>query len=421
MDSKDNMPKCILEKENIKLRKQLANAESSVQALQKELLEMKKGVASKQEDSLTVESDSSVSRATYRGIIDTSPIGHALFDKDYVVVKVNDALCQLTGYPREELIGRELMDFIPDDTKQYFDSELATLVENSQLTLETHITRKDGTSIHVSIHCNILYNSDKQVIGYSDFITDISERKKSLILAGEVQKNLLPQNNPPKRGLDIAGRTVPCDETGGDYFDYIWKRATFDHSCGIVVGDISGHGVDAALLMTSARAFLRMRAEQPGTIDDIIRDMNQHLCQDVFGTGRFMTLFYLDFDITNKSLSWVRAGHDPAILYTPEADTFDELRGDGIPLGVTTDMRHEAMNMDGLSTGQIIAIGTDGIWEAHNTEGKMFGKERLKGIIRENANQSAERILNAVYETLEEFTLGQKPSDDITLVIVKIE
>ncbi|MBW2428482.1 MAG: serine/threonine-protein phosphatase [Deltaproteobacteria bacterium] len=249
----------------------------------------------------------------------------------------------------------------------------------------------------------------------------MTEHKKALALAGEVQKSLLPQDKPRVQGLDIAGRNVSCDEIGGDYYDFLWRRDSKKGPFSVVVGDISGHGVDSALLMTTARAFLRMRASQPGTISEIITAMNRHLTQDTLETGRFMTLFYLTIDPQTKRLDWVRAGHDPALIYDPILDEFDELKGNGVALGVNEGFDYEENHRNGLANGQVIAVGTDGIWEAVNREGEMFGKERLRKVIRSNAGAGAGDILSAVYDELNQFTLGQKSEDDITLVIIKVD
>jgi sigma-B regulation protein RsbU (phosphoserine phosphatase) len=172
--------------------------------------------------------------------------------------------------------------------------------------------------------------------------------------------------------------------------------------------------------MTSARAFLRMRASQPGTMSDIISAMNSHLAQDVLESGRFMTLFYMTIDPGNDRIEWVRAGHDPALLYDPTEDKFEELKGDGIALGVSAAFTYEENLKTGLKEGQIIAIGTDGIWEASDKYGKMFGKDRFRDIIRQHAQANADDILNAVYGELSQFTKGMKSEDDITLVIIKM-
>ena len=120
-------------------------------------------------------------------------------------------------------------------------------------------------------------------------------------------------------------------------------------------------------------------------------------------------------------MDWVRAGHDPALVYDPRRDEFEELMGNGIALGVDDDVSYEENQKGGLVNGQIIAVGTDGIWEAASRDGDMFGKDRLRDIIRKNADRNASDILNAVYDELNRFTLGRKSDDDITLVIIKVD
>jgi sigma-B regulation protein RsbU (phosphoserine phosphatase) len=193
-----------------------------------------------------------------------------------------------------------------------------------------------------------------------------------------------------------------------------------DRPFSVVVGDITGHGVDAALLMTSARAFLRMRSSQPGSISQIVNEMNRHLTRDVLDTGRFMTLLYMTIDSDNGHLRWVRAGHDPAIVYDPVQDRFEELKGSGLALGLDEEFAFEENVKTELASGQIIAIGTDGIWESFNRDGEMYGKKRFHSIIRQNASAEANDILNAIYSDLDSFRSGLKPDDDITLVVIRI-
>jgi len=336
------------------------------------------------------------------------------------IVDVNNAYCQMIGYSREELLGKSVLDLATDDFRSFMLATKEKYLAEEQRNLEGELVSKDGRTIPVLIHGSTLLDDNGRTIGNMAFVTDMTEHKKALMLAGEVQKSMLPSEMPRVRGLDIAGRNVSCDEIGGDYYDFIWRRDSTKGMFSIVVGDISGHGVDSALLMTTARAFLRMRASQPGSISEIVTAMNNHLAQDTLDTGKFMTLFCLTIDPERQYLDWVRAGHDPALIYSPEQDEFEELKGIGIALGVSDGFKYAENHKTGLRNGQIIAIGTDGIWEAFNRDGEMFGKARYQDIIKKNADKSAEEILNAVYHELSEFTLGKKSEDDITLVIVKL-
>ncbi|MGD8211497.1 MAG: SpoIIE family protein phosphatase [Desulfobacterales bacterium] len=361
------------------------------------------------------------SEEKFRRIVETAGEGFILMDENLAIVDVNDAYCRLLGYTRQELIGKTPVDLATETFKQFILTNRETLLGQEYREFEGSCVAKDGRHVPVLIHGNTLRDDRGKVIGNMAFVTDMTEQKKALALAGEVQKSLLPQEKPMVQGLDIAGKNVSCDEIGGDYFDFIWRPDSKKGPFSVVVGDISGHGVDSALLMTTARAFLRMRASQPGTISQIITAMNRHLTRDVLESGRFMTLFYMTIDPEKNYIDWVRAGHDPALIYDPLRDEFEELKGSGVALGVNEAFDYQENNRRGLTNGQIIAIGTDGIWEATNKEGQMFGKERFRSIIRKNSHAAAGDILNAVYHKLNQFTRGQRSEDDITLVVIKID
>ncbi|MGD8258789.1 MAG: SpoIIE family protein phosphatase, partial [Desulfobacterales bacterium] len=361
------------------------------------------------------------SEEKYRRIVETAGEGFILMDQDLVIVDANDAYCRLLGYARDEILGKRPLDFAAEEFREFMVTNRENILSQEDRELEGILVNKGGRHVPILIHGNNLRDDQGKIIGNMAFVTDMTEHKKALALAGEVQKSLLPQDKPTIQGLDVAGKNVSCDEIGGDYFDFIWRRDSKKGPFSVVVGDISGHGVDSALLMTTARAFLRMRASQPGTISEIVTAMNRHLTQDVLETGRFMTLFFLTVDPENDLLEWVRAGHDPALVYDPVQDVFEELKGMGVALGVDEGFSYQKNHKTGIIDGQIIAIGTDGVWEAINTDSEMFGKDRFRDIIRRNAHTGASEILNAVYNGLNQFTKGQKSEDDITLVIIKVQ
>jgi len=265
-------------------------------------------------------------------------------------------------------------------------------------------------------------------IGYvGDVINDMTaglierdQMRRSLDLAMEVQQNLLPKDDLRINGLDIAGRSIYCDETGGDYYDFMVTGESHDEKVGVAIGDVSGHGIPSALLMATVRSSLRQRLSLPGSIAQIVSDVNCQLVRDVEDSGQFMTLFYLTVDPANQYLQWVRAGHDPGIFYDPASDTIEDLKGKGIALGVDANWQYEMNERIGLAKGQIIVLSTDGVWEAHNRTGEIFGKARLYEIIRQNAMETAEEIIEAVVVSLDQFQKDSAIEDDITLVVIKI-
>jgi serine phosphatase RsbU (regulator of sigma subunit) len=239
--------------------------------------------------------------------------------------------------------------------------------------------------------------------------------------AMEVQQSLLPHSGPGLEGIDICGRSIYCDPTGGDYYDYFEKRTPGHPVLDLVVGDVSDHGLPSALLMTTARAFLREAASRPGSPASVVTRVNRQLTRDVQTTARFMTLFFAEIDLPNRSIRWVRAGHEPALLYESCTGEFAELRGPGgLPLGVFEDTVYEEQER-GLAPGQLIAIGTDGIWEARNAEGHLFGKRWLKDILRAHAERPAAEIVQRVLEALKRFLHPLGLQDDATLVVARME
>jgi sigma-B regulation protein RsbU (phosphoserine phosphatase) len=240
---------------------------------------------------------------------------------------------------------------------------------------------------------------------------------RALGVAHEVQQSLLPDKDPMLQGFDIAGMSLYCDETGGDYYDFI---RISDTRLAVVVGDVSGHGVSSALLMATARALVMLRASMPGPTASIINDVNKHLSLDTYETGNFMTFFYCELNEMSREICWVRAGHDPALIYSQESDEFDELKGKGLALGLDYTFEYEESQRL-LNLNQVILIGTDGIWEMRNDQGEMFGKDRLKEIIRDNSSATAKTMLAVIYDTLEKFRGSAQLEDDVTMVVIKVE
>ncbi len=252
-----------------------------------------------------------------------------------------------------------------------------------------------------------------------DGLIDRDRMREALHLAREVQQNLLPRRGLKVDGLDIAGRSIYCDETGGDYFDFFAGDGC--RKVCVAIGDVSGHGIPSALLMATVRAFLRQRSVLAGSPDRIIADVNQQLVEDVEDTGQFVTLFYLVFDRAERSLQWVRAGHDPAVLYDPESDSIQKLMGKGAALGISDDIAFEESARYKTKAGQVILLGTDGVWEARDTHGHMLGRPAVYDLLRRYAALNADQIVDRILQELETFMDGANVEDDITLVVIKVE
>jgi sigma-B regulation protein RsbU (phosphoserine phosphatase) len=242
--------------------------------------------------------------------------------------------------------------------------------------------------------------------------------KKAISIAREVQQNLLPQDLFTGEGISVSGATIYCDETGGDYLD-ILHPVEGSNKITVVVGDVVGHGIGAALLMTSVRALLRCRIAHPGSPAQIITDINKLLYQDTNRSGRFVTLFYVEIDRENRVMHWVRAGHDPAIVYHPSTGAFSELRGSGIALGVDSSSRFQLHETVIPQQQQIVLIASDGAWEVENSRAEQFGKERLKRVLVNSSAWQADEIVQEIVRHIEEFRGAVPQNDDITLAVIK--
>jgi sigma-B regulation protein RsbU (phosphoserine phosphatase) len=171
--------------------------------------------------------------------------------------------------------------------------------------------------------------------------------------------------------------------------------------------------------MTTARALLRCRLEQPGSIAEAVGAVNRLLYQDTAPSGSFVTLFLLEVDPLAQRLEWVRAGHDPALWYCAATGDVHDLGGPGMALGVDEACAYLSGGRSGLGAGDVLLIGTDGIWETRNAKSEKFGKERIGRIVRNQHRLNAEGILHAILSALDDFRGGTQPDDDVTLLVIK--
>ncbi|MFH1135992.1 MAG: SpoIIE family protein phosphatase [Pseudomonadota bacterium] len=248
-------------------------------------------------------------------------------------------------------------------------------------------------------------------------LKDGARMRNSLALAREVQQSLLPGGSPRWAGLDVSGRSLYCDETGGDYYDFVEDRTQGRLS--LVVADVSEHGVSSALLMASTRALIReylLLTPDPATA---VGAVNRVLVRDVGESGRFVTMCLAQLDVAAGKLSWASAGHDPPLLYDPGSDEFHLLEGRGPALGLLDGFAYPSGERM-LEPGQVLILATDGVWEARNEQGEMFGKERLGNIVRGRFDRPAGEIVDAVLEAVIGHCGGRGLEDDVTLAAAKV-
>lgn len=246
--------------------------------------------------------------------------------------------------------------------------------------------------------------------------------KVSLQLASELEHQLLPLTAPEISGAEVAGWSLYSSKIGGDFFDYHDFKGVCCPSPAhmrVVVGDASGHGLCSALLMTSTRAYLRARAMQTGPLNQVTDDVNRLLCMDTGASGHFVTAFIASVWGNKREIRWVRAGHEPALLYNPDQDMFESLDGKGIALGVDPHVRYRMNTRSGLPRGTIILIATDGLWESKHGGNATFGKDAVRDVVWRYRHASAGTIADVLKESTINFHRHSKPEDDMTLVVIK--
>jgi len=241
----------------------------------------------------------------------------------------------------------------------------------------------------------------------------------SLALAHEIQAGFFPRKLPKVEGYEIAAGSRPADATGGDYYDVL---SLASGQVGLVVADVCGHGLGPSLLMASLRATLRGFAVREPAPEVLVSDIGQALHDDLSPRFRFITLLYGALDPVQHRFSYANAGHGPVVLHFQSADDqFRSLADDdrrGCPLGILRD-RYQSCDPIGLAPGDMLILGSDGIVEARRRDHEQFGMERLCQLIRQLKNRPLQEILKEIMEATTSFGEGEKPDDDLTLLLVR--
>ena len=237
---------------------------------------------------------------------------------------------------------------------------------------------------------------------------------KDLAQAAQIQKGLLPRSSPKVAGLDLAGSTAACRTVGGDYYDFI----TYPSGCvATLVGDVAGKGMPAALMMSSLQARVQVLFEESGSVAASVTRLNKAIasnCPD----NRFITFFISVIDPATGDVTYTNAGHNPPLLIR-RSGAVEKLTTGGIILGIMPRFVYQQAQAH-LDPGDVLVLFSDGVTEAAKPEvDEEFGDERLADLIRQHAGESAEAMVQAVIDSVSQFTEGAPPADDITVVIAK--
>lgn len=248
---------------------------------------------------------------------------------------------------------------------------------------------------------------------------DQQRMEEQLALAAKAQQRLLPRDPGETVGLSVAYLSQYCSETGGDYVDVIPSPSA--HACSFAVGDVSGHGLGAAMIMIDVRARLRAQLESgsPWSSAQVLSVLNSVLYRET-AAEEFVTLFLGTVDTRIGSLRYASAGHEPPLVFRARESQWVELASTGAPLGL---MRNLVFSNGcvRIEPGDILLFLTDGITEACDLSGAFFGTDKLRALVEENRNASAEEILEALARATIQHTAGGAFHDDVTFLVVKVD
>ena len=237
--------------------------------------------------------------------------------------------------------------------------------------------------------------------------------ERELELATEIQQRFQPSGPPILPGYEFQGISFSCYEIGGDYYDFI-ERA--NGRMLIALGDVSGKGTAAALLMSSLHAAIHGQVSAGSSLDEVVRSVNRYLAENT-PSNRFVTLFAAELDPATSKLTYINAGHNPPLVGRIDG-RIEQLASGGFPLGIIPAAEFELGEMT-LEPGESLVIYSDGVSEANNIAGDEFGLDRLASVIQNNLSVSAAGMRDKVESALSSFTQTAPANDDITLVIVK--
>jgi sigma-B regulation protein RsbU (phosphoserine phosphatase) len=360
--------------------------------------------------------------------VEAVPIGIAIWDAQAPGVPniyVNPALSRITGFTREELLGHSLHLLRgPETNLAALEEVRAAILERRSCQVTVKFYRKDGSPFWDELLISPVANEAGRITHFVSVHADISDRRRveesrhELEIAKHIQLSLLPSAPLRTPHMEIAGICVPATHVGGDYFDYFENSGVAD----IVIADVSGHSVGAALIMTEVRSTLRAETRRPTNglsgPAELLRDLNALLHEDLCAADIFITMFYCRFLPQRRLLQYGNAGQNPPLLLRAGHSDCAQLDADGLVLGVKREVFFEERSAE-LAPGDKLMLYTDGITETQNRQGEFFGLERLCNAFRQYRDLPPEALIKAVLADVRAFRGGAPATDDVAMVVAE--
>ena len=353
-----------------------------------------------------------------------------LTDSNGIVISVNQAFTRMTGYSSGEAVGRD-MSFLKSDLHgpDFYQDLKQTITAGAVWQGEMINRRRDGTLYPEEQTITPVTDQNGRVNHFICIKQDITERKlaeqalmqnasmlKEMEIAKQIQLSLLPPSPPLLTGIDCAGSCVPATHIGGDYYDIFLHGDELD----LVIADVSGHSVGAALIMVETRSVLRAQLASLQGPAQIVSALNELLHEDLSRAELFITMSYLSYNRSTGMLRYTNAGHPPPLLYRPQQDSFFELDAEGLILGVQRGVTFHEPTLQ-VASGDLLLLYTDGVIEAEGKSGELFGTSRLREVLAREHRRSAAGVIDAILESVRTFSGTVTFDDDISMLLLKFQ
>ena len=335
---------------------------------------------------------------------------------------VNPAFERITQYSRQETIGNTpRMLKSGRHSRERYRELWKTILDGKVYRKTVTNRRKNGTIYYSDQTITPVRDNADRIVNFvsvakdmTDFMT-LETQDLSMAVAAEVQQRLYPKTSPVVEGLDIAGAIFPADKTGGDYYDFIDMP---DGGIAIAVGDASGHGIGAAMVMMEARALLRFMIAAGMPLDEVFFRINQILHDDL-DTGSFITLILASIRPDNGSLTYVSAGHDTCFVVDGSGALKYEMTSTGPPLGMMTGSVFRVCTGPALEEGDVSVFLTDGLMECQAHVGRFLEKKDCLEVIRRHRSETSSKIVESLHALARDFGGDGPLLDDIAIVVCK--
>ncbi|KIE41382.1 SpoIIE family protein phosphatase [Geobacter anodireducens] len=350
-------------------------------------------------------------------------------DPEGRIIWANPAFTRLTGYLLDEVAGRGIGILNSGVHGEEFYRDLWHTIRAGTVWHGEMINRRRDGSLYPEEQTITPVRDERGAIRcFIAIKQDIAERKQAqeallenarlacdMQLARQIQRSLLPEIPPPVPGCRCAGRWVPAAHVGGDYYDFFPRE---DGSLDLVIADVSGHSVGAALIMTELRSVIRSLVHAGGTPARIVGSLNALLHEDLSRAELIITLFYASYSPATRTLAFASAGHSPPLVCRRRGEC-RQIDAEGLILGVHPLVEYEQQEIP-MAAGDILLLYTDGITEATGPGGELFGTARLARAVEEEREREPEEFLDAILARLRMFTGGVPSGDDICMALLKV-